>query len=345
MISFSSFTQDDAEALRNFHERSFGPASYQALAGYTDWLYGQNPMQVSAPAAILAKSEGGAIVGCIHAMALSSKQDDRPIRIQSLQNLILDNEYRTGHGMLLVKRSLKNADVTIFPGVAEPLAKAYRVMKYPELDTFWGRKVLRPVSAALSLARGKIGQIRPALAISADRIKEATVAGLRVCSRPNMAVLSDLCSALAERDEREKRTTVNWTPEALNWRFFSPDGPSHILVLSEKREDFCIVSIGIRHNVSVARLVEYNAASKAGFLASVLVLVRNLGVETSLAFGSGPNDIRILHDLGFSGKAQGNTSFVVSKVKLSPAFGLTAGATDIGFESFRTDIEPVEAGT
>ncbi len=335
-IKFARLTSVDFGRVQSFHRRVYGADSYQANSHYLRWLYLDNPFREMEPTCLAAVSTEGAVVGCIHVMRLAAEQEGRAMRIHSLQNLIVDEEYRSGAGILMVKQAMQAADITLFPGVAPELAKAYKALKYPEVESFWGRKLLRPMGVAWGLVTQKLGHARPDMRIERGQVEGLTRDGIEVFGDPDDTILSELAMAMRERDSCRQAIAVLWTAQALRWRFFSEHGPFHLLFMSDDRNSYCIASLGLRRNVRIARLVEMSNCCNEGFFKLVLQRLKSLGAELSLSYASRNAERDILLKLGYYQMPANATSFVVGKGCLERQFALTGGATDVGLESLNT---------
>ena len=276
------------------------------------------------------------MVGCIHIMCLGAEHDGRSLRIHSLQNLIVDEEYRAGMGIMMVKQAMKGADIIVFPGVAQALASAYKAMKYPEANSFWGRKVLRPVGVAWGLLGERLGRYRKEMHIARHRIERIGRGAVEILTYPDDTILDALATAIIKRDRMLQTMPILWTVQALRWRFFSPCGPFHLLFLSADRQSFCIASLGLRRNVRVARLIEIADSPQLSFSRQVLGLLKSLGAELSLSYAGRDAEKNTLVSLGYSEVPDTATSFVVGKIPLEWPLSLTSGATDVGLESINT---------
>ena len=319
MISFAQYTSADLEQLTQFHRKSFGANSYQANPNYLTWLYDENPNGPSIPTGWIARDETGTIVGCIHTMHLTAGNQETVIL--SLQNLIVDEEYRGGVGMLLVKRALKNAGIAIFPGVANDLAETYRAIRYEEVSTFWGRMPLRPLRVLFGLGMAKLGVQRALPQKLLTHLQD---------NRPTRDQISELSNRLANRPGNH----IDWTPETVAWRFFSDTGPKHLLFMDPSNpEAFCVVSVGMRRNVCVVRPIDFG--SNVEFLKSTLATLKADGAELCLAYGANDAARDTLQKLGVPELKNVTTSFVKrhSRCQLRDDFGLSAASTDLGFES------------
>jgi hypothetical protein len=339
MLTVRRYNDADEEHILAFHREFFGDNSYQATSAYLQWLYQDNPFQESEPPCFILHGNDDTIVGCIHSMALSAVSPTKTYRVRSLQNLVVDTAYRGGAGMILVKRALKDADVVIFPGVGGVLANAYRAMKYREINSFWTRKLLRPVRAAVGVLRSKLGKERRRFRLHPHCPALSAQAGLTIETRPGEETLERIAALLAERDYLSGNLPVLWTSSALRWRFFSINGPVHLLFMSKLSGEFSIFSIGMRRNVCVARPIEIGPVCSVSFLESSFNCLRMMGVEMLLAYTGRVLEQNMYSRLGFSEVTQRSSSFVITGKGCDLGFStVTPGATDLGFEGFKTQL-------
>ncbi|MEM7785696.1 MAG: hypothetical protein AAF623_20285, partial [Planctomycetota bacterium] len=130
MISFTTFSESDFEEICAYHKKSFEKNSYQSNPDYLNWLYVSNPHRPIETMGWLARDAEQKIVGCIHVMYLPAKYQGRKLVVHSLQNLTVDEDLRSGAGLILVKRALRKSDIAIFPGVFNQLEQTYRALNY-----------------------------------------------------------------------------------------------------------------------------------------------------------------------------------------------------------------------
>jgi hypothetical protein len=335
-IKFEKLAVKEFGRIEAFHLRVYGSSSYQASVNYLQWLYVDNPFQDNDPTCLTAVTEDGTVVGCIHVMCLGAEHHEQRLRIHSLQNLIVDEDYRSGMGILMVKQAMKAADITIFPGVAPALSNAYKAMKYPEVKSFWGRKVLRPVGVVWGLLGERFGFHRQELQIMRHSIERVGRGAIEILVYPDDGILTALAAAMIARDRALQTTPILWTAQTLRWRFFSSRGPFHLLFVSADRQYFCIASLGLRRNVRVSRLVEVAGSPPLAFSRRVMGLLKSLGAELSLSYAGRDSEKNMLISLGYAEVSDTATSFVVDKVPLEWPLALTSGATDVGLESLNT---------
>jgi hypothetical protein len=266
------------------------------------------------------------------------KIEDRrsPADVYSLQNLVVEEAFRSGVGIMLVKQSIRQNAITVFPGVAPALARAYRALKYPEVTSFWGRRVLRPVSATTGVLAEKIGLGVRQFTLDVRQLRDRLSPDIEVLSFPDEHELNLVAEAFKERERRLGASAIAWTADTLRWRFFSIDGPLHLLFTNGDRTEFCIASFGTRRNVRIVRPIEIACAKNSMFLSSVLNLSKKLGAEVSLCFAARDAERDVFLENGFTPVSNLTTSFVVDKVPTHLPLGFTASLTDVGFEAFNT---------
>lgn len=338
MIRIAPLMAVSSAALQNYHAAAFDASSYQASERYMHWLYAANPFDKS-PAGLVLLSEE-TIVGVIHVMVLPGRAQTEALVIHSLQNLIVDEEFRAGTGQLLVKKALREADIGVFPGVAEPLARTYRVMRYAETKSFWGRRMLDPKGVALGLLLERLGWSRASLGLERRLRLAPEKERLIISADPTDDRCNQIAKALIARDCNFSTVRIDWSPELIRWRFFSPDGPRHVLIEEvELPDQFCIVSLGMRHNVHVARIVEMSALIDDCFLKRVIVQLRRMKAELLLTYTCAKATAEMYAAAGIRPIARAPTSFVTNKRRDRDAFHLTAGATDFGFEAIMATQE------
>ncbi|HEV2079638.1 MAG TPA: hypothetical protein VGR19_07060, partial [Allosphingosinicella sp.] len=137
--------------LLRFSRAEFGERSYQGTRRYLDWLYGENPHAKGLQDCLVAVRDG-AIVGCMHRMRLPLAGAGGADELHSLQNHIVSSTVKSGVGLMLLRRSAKEAPVAFSPGVNARLAEAYRQLGHPEVPTHWLWKEVRPWKSAAQLA-------------------------------------------------------------------------------------------------------------------------------------------------------------------------------------------------
>ena len=125
---------------------------------------------------------------------------------------------------------------------------------------------------------------------------------------------------------------IAWTQEGLRWRFFSPTGPRHLLLL--RGEDWAILSVGRRSGVTVARLMELGG-DDSGFMKPILAAASAMGAGVALAHSTQAAFRARLLAAGWRERKDPPSSFVqgVDKLAASAAVG------DVGFEAFGVVVQ------
>ncbi|MEM9943944.1 MAG: hypothetical protein AAF939_20455 [Planctomycetota bacterium] len=224
--------------------------------------------------------------------------------------------------MILVKRALRKSDVAIFPGVFNQLEQTYRALNYDPITGFWGKRILRPVSLGWGLISSKFGHKR---SLPAKIEKEL---GWR--SRPDSAQLDDLAERMCELSDNR----ICWTKDLLKWRFFSNDGPRNLLFIDDQdSQAYCVVAVGMRRNVCLARLVEFG--QNTDFINQVIAKLKRVGAELCLSYTSSMAGKRSLRKCKFSKTKKQPTSFLKFRPNndFKCKFLITGGSTDVGQES------------
>lgn len=333
MIRFSQLLESDFPELMKFSARWFGAQQYQARPEYVRWLYTKNAFSSDA-SCLIAKEDNGNIVGCIHSMRMEASNGVRLFKINSLQNLMMAEKYRGGAGLLLLRKALKSADISIAPGVAGDLAMAYSELGYQKVGSFWGRKILHPVGVAATLLNKKIFKTKYHIDVPTKSFRHDTA--LQIDTYPNDELCNQLAERLQMRDLRRGECTLRWTGGRVKWRFFDEAGPKHVLIRNRNNTEFCIASIGMRHGFCIGRPLEWAQEEHSNFLTTAIAALGDIGVQICLGYSVNPIDTWALRVSGFKGIPNSPSTFTMSRNGLSDAILITSGATDIGFESFST---------
>jgi hypothetical protein len=332
-MKIEAIAHSDETAILDYHSRCFG-RSYQATSAYLKWLYFDHPF-AEAPAGLVLRDDEGRIVGCIHCMTMRAYNNERSFLVHSLQNLFVDPSYRSGAGQILVKRMMKGADVVLFPGVAESLARSYRALRYTEVRSWWGRKILRPFGTLIGIASHRSSLFAREWRNPSSEPIERIIDGLRVVTAPDSDLMRSLAARLSERDRATSPVHIGWDEVFVRWRFFDRRGPRH-LVVEDPRDlkRFLIVSTGVRNGVRACRFIEAGCGIDVPFVTRVLEILRKLGCETVLTYTTCEKIHHTYAAAGLSTVMPSPTSFMVARPHIGVAPALTAGATDVGFESF-----------
>jgi hypothetical protein len=274
LIRFGKLAEHETASLLAFSAQWFGQGQYQASANYLRWLYDENAFSRDADC-LVAKDDSDNIAGCIHIMRIEAAGETEPLMINSLQNLMIAERFRGGAGLLLLRKAMKDADISIAPGVVGDLAKAYAELGYKKIDSFWGRKILRPIGIGRSLIVKKLLTAKQGKKLSSVTVQTHR---LRVCYSPNDDQCENLSTLLKLRDSQRSDNPVLWTGQRVKWRFFHPYGPRHVLIQSNDNDEFCIASVGVRHGYLVGRPLEWWQHANSDFLRLAIDALSKIGM-------------------------------------------------------------------
>jgi hypothetical protein len=336
-ISIRPLRFDDRAPYRRFCEATFGRDAYQGRSTYLDWLYVDNPVGRGLEDCFVATGPEGAIVGCIHRLRLPWVIQGREVTIPSLHNLMIAESFRGGAGFFMLTRAVKGETHAVIPGVTGPLAEAYVRMGYQRLDTRWYRRVLRIDRAAVQMLLHRLGDRgrRPPATARSARSSH----GLAVTASPDDATAADVAAALNQNAGSGARVMhVAWSPELVQWRFFSRLGPGHVFARDELDGSFAIVSVGPRHGVTVARILAWSPVIlSSGFLERLGRLAADLGANLLFAYDARPDGAQTLALGGLRPMQSTPMSFLYVRDKQALAVDLDGGGTDLGFEALPED--------
>lgn len=323
---------EEVEALLDFNAEMYGKASYQASRRYLDWLYAQNPAGRGLGDCLIAL-EQDSIVGCIHRMRLPCITEQGEATLASLQNHVVSPKLRAGAGIMLLQRAVKGERFAFSPGVSGRLQEAYRRLGYEELPSYWLMRMLRPLKAvaervARLASRGRWPSARLRLTAPATPFR-----ALSVTLAPSTLQLQRLADSLTAQARKHEGSYVAWNTALLGWRYFSPNGPRHLLVEKQANQAWAVLSYGVKSGFNVVRLLEYDDADDPTFMSDVMRTARRIGASVALAYTTSSQVRDRLVRSGWRPRGQPPASFATGAGKLS----LSAGATDVGFESLLTE--------
>ncbi len=330
------------ESYRALAEREWGVGCRQADPRFLRWA-AANPIPPGKDrSAIWLGADGETVVGCIHGMRLPWQIGDARTDFPTLHDWLVAPEYRTGLGTMLLTNALRGERHAFIPAAAGELEQVYQALRCERADSMWFRHVLRPGSGALRFGLQRALGER-AKAIPRPRLRRPEP-GRRGEFELSVGADASLQAALLERLEREPPTGAGawprWTPESFAWRFFSDEGPWH-LVVHEARgsqiENFCLLSVGVRHGLAIGRFMLAAFADFAAFerlAAAAQGVLVELGAHVLLAMTLDPRQRVAFARVGWRTRP-GPPSFF-SHFPRKQRFGaVAAGAeiADFGFES------------
>jgi hypothetical protein len=251
----------------------------------------------------------------------------------SLQNHVIAPHLRGGAGIMLLRHASRGA-ITLSPGVHGRLGEAYRRLGYLELPSFWTSRIVHPVRAARQLAMRRLGRGSGGTApprIDLEKVRRALGSVATVTGDPSDQRLCALASTINAQAAAAGGTRVDWTAEILRWRFFCAAGPRHVLI--ENGTDWAILSLGRREGVTVSRLLEASWKDTR-FMRTLSAAARAMGAAVGLSFttSAAVRDQQLAS--GWRLRKDAPATFAHGVEKLS----VTAGAGDVGFEAFGTEI-------
>ena len=334
MTAFRAFDfERDFAALRDFSRRMYGPRAYQASERYYRWLYREHPAADSSQGCLLVV-EGDSIVGCLHRMPLPARDSRGNFTLVSLQNHIVEERLRGGIGILLLRRAVSGEAAVFSPGVSGRLSEAYRRLGYRKIDGYWlGRWISRAggIAQYLRVRTGFAQESRIVVNLLRSR------SPLSIDVDPDARSISELTARMNEPGGDGGPINVLWTPALVKWRYFSSSGPRHILIRKPASGAIAVVSIGIRHGLSVARLLELVDCGDRSFVDEIALVARTAGAVLMLAFTLSVRFRDALVASGFRERGSDVMSFLMG-TRAEEGISASAAATDIGFEAMLTEV-------
>lgn len=334
-IKMQGLEAAQVDNLLRFSRAVFGEPSYQGTSRYLQWLYTKNPYTKGLNDCLIAL-DNGAVVGCMHRMRLPCAGMEGVNELTSLQNHIVAPSVRSGVGLMLLRRSAKEAQLAFSPGVNARLAEAYRQLGYSEVPTHWLWKEVRPLEAAVQFAATKIwpGRRQAAALLVPRRVQSAIGTSVSVSVNPGETELAAMAAAMTERGSLSRKPHVAWSAKLVRWRYFERIGPASLLLGVPGAAPWAVLSYGVRNGLSVARLMEYEEAGDPGFMGTVLRATRGLGAAVLLGYTTDDRMKERLLATGWRLKTDPPFSFAIHARELS----VGAAATDVGFEALATEV-------
>jgi hypothetical protein len=333
-------------AYAAFANRAWGDGCYQASRSYLSWLYEVERTPMPRPDDFLVALSSGAVVGCMHKMRVLWKSEGRLVEVPALHNWIVDEQFRSGVGLVLLTKAMRSDRHAYISSAAGDLATLYRKLKCQEVQACWYRKVLRPIAGALRLGLHRLTKYERTTTRVPQRLahmaKRSGAGDVELVTHPTDSDLARLCVSLDAG--AGAATRPHWTPDSLRWRFFHPLGPSHLLFrlrdVGTSANEFALVAIGIRQGLTAARLVELQLGPPERarlLLAGLLRLLKKLGTHVLLAYSAHPTVNARLRDAGWSPLADAQPSFLYHAPRELPfsSLAFNGSAADFGFEAMR----------
>lgn len=332
MIRFRALDPEtDLQAVLRLSREQFGAGAYQADRAYFDWLYTLNPAGRGFSDCLIAVQDD-VPVGVIHRMILAAERSGTPGILTSLQNHFMVPAARAGAGLMLLNRAAKGADVAFSPGVQGRLAEAYRRLGYREIPSFWLTRPLNPVLMARDLLLSRLRA--PRRFVVPLRALKRRHPGLELSVAPDDRMLTALASSMWSSAASDQALRMVVSSRVLEWRYFCPSGPRHLLVHDPASGAIAVLAFGYRRGLKIVRLMEFHDDANAGFAKSVLAVARTAGASFALAFTLDRRIADTLTGEGFRLRSNDTAAFASSNAQV--AFG--PATTDVGFEAFMTDV-------
>jgi len=269
-IRIRPFEWNELGAYSRFAERAFH-RGYQSEESYLRWLYDENPV---APArwGFHVACVSGNIVGCVHRLGLEWLVRGESTVVPAIHNLMVEERYRKGAGLMLILASTSGCRHAFVPGVGPELSPVYEKLGYQQVDTTWFREVLAPIRGAASIISNRaLGPREFRLSVGRLRVA-AQLAGGRfsIDDRPSDSLLGEIAARMNE--EPTVDASPAYSADVLRWRFFHPLGPRHILIHSRVNPGdlFAVVSLGERNGAILARCVSFRAGDSEGMKSLLL---------------------------------------------------------------------------
>ncbi len=338
------------DSYKGLAEREWGPGCHQADPRMLRWAL-RNPIRpAEGRSAIWLGVAGEEVVGCIHTMRLPWQVGDALTEFPSLHDWLVAPDHRTGLGTMLLTHALLGERHAFIPAAAGELEQVYTALRCERADSMWVRKVLRPLGGAarfgLGRALGERAKLVPRPRLR--RPKPGRVGEFELSIGADASLQAALLERLDRAVPQGAGAWPRWTAASFAWRFFADEGPWH-LVLHDRRgsqiDNFCLLSVGVRHGLGIGRLMLAafdDFADFARLAAAAERTLARLGAHVLLGFTLDPRQRVAFARVGWRTRV-GPPSFF-SHFPRKQRFGcVAAGAeiADFGFESVLAPREPL----
>lgn len=338
-LHWTGFRQELFASYSAFARREFGRFAYQGKPEYVRWLYAENPVGVSEESDFLVGVRNdGQVVACVHKLRIPWHIAGATVNVPALHNLMAAPGYRRGIGALLILSALAKDKYAIVLGARGEVSQAYERLGSRRVEAAWYRWILNPVTGAFRISMGALGRETAGWPVDSRLpILRHLFPSLILETRPPRTRVEELASLLGSGDQ-EDRAAPSWTPELVEWRFFHPLGPKHLLVESRTQDFVALVSLGRHRGARVARIVELRAtrpeSCRAG-LGSLRSMLRLLGGDVLIGFCADTQTRAVLSEAGnHPEKNDTDTWFYVRRRAPAAARVAFFGAVgDFGFDA------------
>jgi hypothetical protein len=325
-----------------FALKEWGGNAYQASPNYIDWLYQANPLRTMSTDFLIVISKENVVVGCIHKLRMSWLFGQQQIEMPTIHNLVVAESHRARFGLPLILRALRADEYGIVPGTAPPQSEIFEKLKCQSIPVTWHRKVLKPFTGSARILLQKLGKkfspnfLSPMLQLNLSN-------NVHITTQPSETLLAQVAKVLMQRAQQHHLVPF-WDAKQLAWRFFHAKGPTHALIYQTTAHaelDFIIVSLGPRHQLTVARIVELAISQTNHF--SILVrtaerFAKQYGAHVFLAYIPQSNIDHLFAEQGWRkiNPVPAKTFFYQrSKGICFDSYCMSAGTIDYGFEATR----------
>jgi len=321
--------------------RMFGKVSYQANMDYLRWLYEQKEFKRDNCCLLLLVNKK--IVGCICIMYLDWSVGPERVKVAIPHNLVVLPEFRKGVlGMLLTYKIISENQWMFIPGVSGKWAMFHeRVLKMTKIPLVCYRKILRPLRGGIKIICSRILNIQ----VSGARFSRSEdylcdcCKKIQFTTRPSVEIMQKIADIL--NYSSIGMIAPYWDLNQVYWRFFHPLGPKHMLLhfgFGDEVNDFMILSLGLRHDLNVGRIIEV-VASSIGQLKILLqhaaLVLRAHGGDVLLNYCAN-SQLNLWHrELNWQALPSGVSSYIWSRNQLidSRKVMVSSACGDYGFEA------------
>lgn len=255
-------TRNEESAYLEFARVAWGNNSPQADPLFLAWFYKENPNTLGIERDLLVLVDGNKIVGAHHRMRVPWRINSKRLVVPSVHDLFVFSSHRTvGKGQRLVPTGVevmlaaleRETYVALF-GLTDLVDKVYERMRVPSVEMFWLEKIRSRAKAGAQMVASRLGwPIRVGREISRRITKALDFEVLRIVD----PAPDELVEALTVTPAVQ--AYPDWDLPSYRWRFFHELGPRNILLLARRNRrpsGRAVISVGLRHGVIVARVVE-----------------------------------------------------------------------------------------
>ena len=253
LYEVSNFSFNFLKKYQLFVRKNFGYLAYQKNLNYLHYLYQDCPETKGfADFRVLSSGlQNKLVAGCIHRISTSllNTETGDTLKISGLHNLMIDKDHR-GQGYMLLADALKNDKIFFVPGVSGELKNFYKRIACFTVQAHWFRaiKSSRLIPTLKRFFRIPVSSAEAFKAFHKHRRKNLQF--LLECNEDfNALIQKDFNSIKGYRIRRS----------FFIWRIFPHISPSQsgytTRIVAHDNDGFIAISLGIRKNVPVLRVV------------------------------------------------------------------------------------------